>query len=304
MRSLGKIILTEKEISTLLSLFPKGVVAVDLETTGLSPLVDKIIEIAAVKITALGEVETFHSLINPLIEIPEKTIQYHGLKNQDLIFAPTIKKPLKKFWDFSGPLPLLAHNAIFDLGHLIKSSHDFQIPYPHVDIFDSCKMARSALKKKEQRPSNFKLSTLSSFYQFKLQHHLAMEDSLASLKITANIFLEEENLKRQQLQKEKSFLFNLSQFQQNSFVLPLKFKDLKIHIENEDLLQIVYKGSKSGEMKRSLRPISLMPLPSGAVLYGECLHSKMNKSFILKRIKTFQKLEASKWSVSKMTLKT
>jgi DNA polymerase III epsilon subunit-like protein len=47
-RSQASLTLTPEEITSILTLFPKGVVAVDLETTGLSPLVDKIIEIAAV----------------------------------------------------------------------------------------------------------------------------------------------------------------------------------------------------------------------------------------------------------------
>jgi DNA polymerase III alpha subunit (gram-positive type) len=77
-RSQSSLSLSSTEVTSLLKLFPKGIVAVDLETTGLSPLVDKIIEIAAVKISELGEVTTYHQLINPLISIPEFTIQFHN----------------------------------------------------------------------------------------------------------------------------------------------------------------------------------------------------------------------------------
>ena len=86
-RSVSALAITPEEIASLLSLFPKGLVAVDLETTGLSPLVDKIIEIAAIKITPEGEVSTYHQLINPLIEIPEFTIQFHGLINLPQVFG-------------------------------------------------------------------------------------------------------------------------------------------------------------------------------------------------------------------------
>src|SRR5690606_21635693 len=105
-----------EEISSLLTLYPKGLVAVDLETTGLSPLVDKIIEIAAVKISPTGEVSSFHQLINPLIDIPEFTIQFHVLTNDDVKMAPTIRKPLKVFLDFVERLPHITHNSAFDLG--------------------------------------------------------------------------------------------------------------------------------------------------------------------------------------------
>jgi DNA polymerase III epsilon subunit-like protein len=72
-RSQSSLNLSPPEVSSLLKLFPKGIVAVDLETTGLSPLVDKIIEIAAVKISDLGEVTFYHQLINPLMVLPMKT---------------------------------------------------------------------------------------------------------------------------------------------------------------------------------------------------------------------------------------
>lgn len=62
--------------------FPKGIVAFDLETTGLSPLLDKIIEISAIKIT--DKIETFHSLIDPKIPIPDITSKIHGLYDEDV----------------------------------------------------------------------------------------------------------------------------------------------------------------------------------------------------------------------------
>ena len=62
--------LTQSEIDTLLAVFPHGVVAMDMETTGLSPLINKIIELGAVKVTEKG-VESFNELVNPLVPIPD-----------------------------------------------------------------------------------------------------------------------------------------------------------------------------------------------------------------------------------------
>jgi hypothetical protein len=45
-----------------------------------------------------------------------------------------------------------------------------------------------------------------------------------------------------------------------------------------------------------VRPIGLMPLPKGPVLFGECLLTGMNKSFLLKKIKNYSRLEASLWN--------
>lgn len=292
-RSQSALSISAEEITSLLTLYPKGLVAVDLETTGLSPLVDKIIEIAAVKIVPSGEVTTYHQLINPLIEIPEFTIQFHGLKNEDLKNSPTIKKPLKDFWEFVGRHPMIAHNSTFDLGYLIKSSHDFQIEFPPLDIYDSCRYARAIYKTKEKPPLNFKLSTLSEFVGFKLQHHVAIEDTYACLKIMAYAAKEEADHK---IAMEKSFVFRLSNFNRNDcFNFSTRLKGLALLVQSKNLMELDYRGGSSVGRTRPIRPIGLMPLPKGPVLFAECLLTGMNKSFLLKKIKSYQKLEASLW---------
>ena len=262
-----------------------------METTGLSPLVDKIIEIAAVKITAEGHVSTFHTLINPLITIPEFTIQFHGLHDADLEHAPTIKKPLKDFWEFAERLPVIAHNSSFDLGYLIKSSHDFQIEFPPLDVFDSCRYTRALYKHKEGSPQNFKLSTLSEYFNIPLQHHVAIEDTFACLKITAQSAKAEGDHK---VALNKSFVFRLSSFNKNEcFNFSTRFKDLSDLVQSKTLLELDYRGASQVGTRRPVRPIGLMPLPKGPVLFAECLLSGMNKSFILKKIKHYSKLDAS-----------
>lgn len=290
-RSQSKLNLSSSEVTSLLGLFPEGIVAVDLETTGLSPLVDKIIEIAAVKINPKGEVTTFHQLINPLIEIPAFTIQFHGLKNDDLNLCPTIKKPLKIFWEFVERLPMIAHNSAFDLGYLIKASHDFQLDFPPVDVFDSCRFARAAYKKQSNAPLNYKLSTLSEYIGFKLHHHVAIEDTFACLKIMAQIIgLQSDN----QTVKDKSFVFRLSHFHRNEcFNYSTRLKELIVLVQNQNLIQIEYRGTSQKEKNRPLRPIGVMPLPKGPVLFAECLLTGMNKSFVLKKIRSYKRLEAS-----------
>jgi DNA polymerase-3 subunit epsilon len=290
-RSRSSLTLSPEEIASILTLYPKGLVAVDLETTGLSPLVDKIIEIAAVKITADGEVSDYHQLINPLIDIPEFTIQFHGLTNADLQNSPTIKKPLKEFWDFVGRHPMIAHNSTFDLGYLIKASHDFQVEFPPLDIFDSCRYARAIYKNQPGAPANFKLSTLSEFVGFPLQHHVAIEDTYACLKIMA---FAGKVVTDHKVPMEKSFVFRLSNFNKNDcFNFSTRLKGLTEMVQSKSLVELDYRGGSVNGRIRPIRPIGLMPLPQGPVLFAECLLTGMNKSFLLKKIKSYQKLEAS-----------
>lgn len=290
-RSRSSLTLSTEEIASILTLYPKGLVAVDLETTGLSPLVDKIIEIAAVKISPEGEVTSYHQLINPLIDIPEFTIQFHGLTNDDLKNSPTIKKPLKEFWEFVGRHPMIAHNSTFDLGYLIKASHDFQIEFPPLDIFDSCRYARAIYKNQPEAPLNYKLSTLSQYVGFELQHHVAIEDTYACLKIMAFIA---KTVIDQNTAMEKSFVFRLSTFNKNDcFNFSTRLKGLTEMVQSKALVELDYRGGSANGRIRPVRPIGLMPLPKGPVLFAECLLTGMNKSFLLKKIKSYQKLEAS-----------
>lgn len=292
-RSQSQLNLSPEEISSLLKAFPQGVVAVDLETTGLSPLVDKIIEIAAVKVDSNGVVSTFHSLVNPLIDIPEFTIQFHGLTDNDVKLAPTIKRPLKSFWEFVEKLPILAHNASFDLGYLIKSSHDFLLDFPSINIYDTCRFARAVYKGRENGPVNFKLSTLCEFFHIPLLHHVAIEDTFACMKVFAQSMLLDIDLP---VMLERSFVFRLSSFQKSEcFNYSTRLNGLKDLVQQKELITLDYRGgSKLGKI-RPVRPIGLMPLPQGAVLFAECLISGMNKSFLLKKIKNYSKLEASYW---------
>lgn len=287
-RAASSLSLSTSEVQSLLGLFPNGVLAVDLETTGLSPLVDKIIEIAAVKIAADGTITTYHQLINPLIEIPEHTKQFHGLSNEDLKNSPTIKKPLREFWEFAQRLPVIAHNSIFDLGYLIKASHDFQIDFPPLDVYDSCRWARAAWKPLENSPKNYKLSTLSAYCNFELQHHVALDDTLACLKIMAAIALLPVDHKTCQ---HKSFIFRLSEFDRNDcFNFSTRLQGLTQLVQNKHLVTLDVKGTT-----RYVRPIGLMPQPKGPVLFAEDLLSGMNKSYLLKKIKGYAKLDACYW---------
>jgi DNA polymerase-3 subunit epsilon len=288
--------LSRSEMDQILKLFPYGVVAIDLETTGLSPLVDRIIEIAAVKITPRYDIEVFHQLINPMTDISAANSAIHGLNNTDLKDAPTLKRPMKMLWDFVGRSPLLAHNALFDGSFLVKGSHDYLIDLPLSRIFDSAKYARALLKNPEaeaegKAPKNFKLSTLAEFYKIPLNHHVALEDTFACLKVMAAL-IERTPLDKQVDFKERSFTMAMSQYKKDlAFVVPERFGDLKELIKNQTVIEIHYSGGTVEDEWRPVKPIGLLPMPRGPVLYGVCLVTNMNKSFVLKRIKAFKVLD-------------
>ncbi len=90
----------------------------DLETTGISPQVNEIIEIGAVKYQNGTVKEKFNLFVKPNKSIPEHITELTSIKNEDVQDAPTIKKALKEFKEFCGDAILVAHNAKFDYAFL------------------------------------------------------------------------------------------------------------------------------------------------------------------------------------------
>lgn len=290
-RTTTSIALTSQEKAQILRVFPNGIVAVDLETTGLSPLVDRIIEIAAVKITSSGDEEVFYQLINPMVELTPENSAIHGLTNDDLKDALTLKRPLKSLWDFIGRCPLLAHNALFDVAFLVKGSHDFVIELPQTRAYDSCRYARALLKDTtltQNPPENYRLSTLAEYFKVPLQHHMALEDTFACMKIMASL-IEKTPDNRIAEFKDKAFTISFTQYRKDAaFIMPSKFEEMRPLIRAQTPLDIQYAGGTQGGEWRPIRPIALIPMPKGPVLYAECLSTRANKSFVLKRIQAYR----------------
>ena len=89
-------------------------VVFDLETTGLSAARSRICEFGAVRVRALEPVDSFQSLVNPGVALPEPIARLTGLREQELRRAPSISSVLRRFLAFTGDELLVAHNARFD----------------------------------------------------------------------------------------------------------------------------------------------------------------------------------------------
>lgn len=266
------------ERDAILKIFPKGIIALDLETTGLSPLTEKIIEVAAIKLTKSGATQ-FHTLVNPQIEIPQYTIDIHGITNAMVKDAPTYNQIVAEFVDFVGELPIVAHGAQFDIGFIVKENFHQDFDLKINQVFDSCQYAKQILKKSDNAPENFKLSTLAEYFKIPLNHHQASDDALASLRILANSMLANE------FRLRPREVMNFSKFKKFKLdEVTEQIQEISEMIKTKQNTFIKYKGSSSGNGFRPIRPIAFIPMPKGVVLYAQCLLTNLNKSFIVKKI--------------------
>ena len=101
-------------------------VVFDLETTGLSPERDAIVEIGALKVRG-GQVqahEVFQTLVRPqdtqgrTMTIPWYTQRIHGISDQMVRNAPGLSDVLPQFLEFVGGAAVVAHNVAFDSGFI------------------------------------------------------------------------------------------------------------------------------------------------------------------------------------------
>jgi len=93
-------------------------IALDFETTGLSPHSDRIIEIAAIRYIDGKITDRFVTLVNPERHISNIITDLTGITNSMVATAPKEKDILDKFFTFIGDFPLIAHNISFDMKFL------------------------------------------------------------------------------------------------------------------------------------------------------------------------------------------
>ena len=70
----------------------KPIVFFDLETTGVNIATDKVVEIAILKVFPNGNKESKTWLVNPEMEIPQGSIDVHGITNEKVASEPTFKE--------------------------------------------------------------------------------------------------------------------------------------------------------------------------------------------------------------------
>lgn len=115
-------------------------VVVDLETTGLDPSYDEIIEFAAVKVENGAVVSKFQSLVKPSFPIDGFITELTGITNGMLSTAPSMESVLPCFLEFVGEATVVAHNANFDVNFLYDACAS-QKPFSN-DFIDTMRLSR------------------------------------------------------------------------------------------------------------------------------------------------------------------
>lgn len=152
-------------------------VVCDLETTGLNPVLDRIIEIALIRIENFKIVDKFSTLINPEVFIPSFITQLTGIKNEDVFFAPKFSEVIVTIRDFLKDSIFVAHNASFDHKFLLHSFLRENLNPPTNPVLCTKLLARRIVP----GLSSYGLKSLTEFFRIhNIQAHRAYGDALAT----------------------------------------------------------------------------------------------------------------------------
>ena len=118
-------------------------VVFDLETTGLyADKGDCIIEIGAVKMKNGKIIDTFDTFVNPNVKLSSEIISITGITDEMLIDAPSEKDAVKSFINWVGDLPMVAHNAKFDISFINSAYSKYNLGVLNNTLIDTLGLSR------------------------------------------------------------------------------------------------------------------------------------------------------------------
>lgn len=153
-------------------------IALDFETANSSPA--SICSVGMVKVVDKHMTETFYTLVDPEARFSEGNIRVHGITPRDVQESPTFEDVFPYMMNFIGDLPIVAHNASFDMKVLYASLDRYEIEVPPIQYFCSVQMGRRTVQN-----HSYSLSNMMKFYNIDFKgHHHALNDAKAAAMIT------------------------------------------------------------------------------------------------------------------------
>lgn len=160
--------------------------AIDVETTGLSPLTGgRVIEIGAVVIEGNNLIDEFHSLINIETPVPQKISKINGITTDMIQGKSKMIEIIPMFLEFIKGSTLIAHNASFDIGFLKSelSRHGMMLSNNYLCTLDMSRKLFPGL-------TNHRLETVSRHLLGDLPHDIQFHRAIDDARLVGRIWIE------------------------------------------------------------------------------------------------------------------
>ena len=290
------------DATTRMALLEQIFVAFDTETTGLSPVTDRVVEIAGIAFKADGsEIAAFEQLVDPQIPIPPALTQIHGITDSMVAGKPAIDDVLPAFVSFVESFVLVAHNAPYDVAmlampalRLARRAGPRAGPAGNI-VLDTCALARTVLP---GSPS-YRLRTLAARLGIpEARPHRAMSDVATCKELFLRILhtcgpgIDLDGLIR--LNRTELYLGPPREevFQRLCAGAGPRLSSLRDAVLTGVPIAIRYRGGTKGDAPRLVTPITVMVQANHAYLVAQCHLDQGLKNFRLDLISAVQSAPA------------
>jgi DNA polymerase-3 subunit epsilon len=260
-------------------------VAFDLETTGLFPVVNRIVEFGAVRFRLDGQVlGTWEQLVDPECPIPPSVTEIHGITDSMVRGQPTLAQALPGFLDFLGSSAaiLLAHNAAFDLGFLNFAAAKTGWALPANPVIDTLDLARTCVR---GAPS-CRLEDLVVYLGLaESEDHRALSDSRLAMALFMHLAGRLEWLRTIEDLFRLSPPLTADKSRTHIIEPPAGFEDLAVAISEQRTVVIAYDGGTRGPADRRITPRGMLQSNGRQYLIAYCHAAKLEKTYRLDRIR-------------------
>lgn len=266
-------------------------IAFDVETTGLSAIACKLVELSAVRFNLTGtEMEIFSTLIDPECQIPPEVTRVHGITDEMVKGAPMIREVVPNFLEFigNGDSVLLAHNAPFDVGFLRVALAKLGIEVPAHRVLDTLPMARCLV----QGVSDYKLKTLVEHYEIADgDYHRALADSHHVRHIFNRMMAANPGISCLEDLNDfncQSSLCDMDSFSEPTGEVKLHVNTIKAAIDTKQRLKLVYLGNGWVGSGRLITPLAVLENRGNHYLTAFCHNADAERTFRIDRIKSLK----------------
>ena len=278
-------------------------VAFDTETTGLSPVDDRVVEVAALAFRADGsEIASMEQLTDPGIAIPPELTKIHGITDDMVRGKPSIEEVLPGFVAFTEGSVLVAHNSPYDVAMLmvplLAMRRRSQGPsVPGNLVLDTCALARAVFP----GAPNYRLGTVAALLGVTSQRaHRAMSDVVACKGVFVKILQKALETAGSEGTLEDLVKLNGSEMymgisgaagspqrellEMSMGVAGGPLAPLRDALENGTQVAIRYQGGTKGNAPRLISPITLMAQEKVTYVVAHCHVDRALKHFRLDKI--------------------
>jgi DNA polymerase III epsilon subunit family exonuclease len=252
------------------------IVAFDTETTGLSPVRDRVIEIAALSMVDGVETGRFESLVDPEIPIPPELVQIHGIDDGMVRGKPRFQEVAARFMEFVGDGILAAHNAPYDLAMMIGPALRAGLRPAGNPVIDTCRLSRRLVE-----APNHQLGTVARVLGIEISRaHRAMPD----VEATASVL--QECLRRMgdkitlaDVEQISAARLTFSDGGSDKNLLPHHLQAIGNAFRSGGRVEIVYRGGSHGDRPRAITPLFLLELDGRLNVSALCHIDDIIKNF-------------------------